>query len=117
MIIVELSSNDMEYAKRIADEAEMSTIVVSPRSFSSEINEIIQVGVQLASYAIPAVALIIVEALKNKKRIKIKITNSSFEAEGREQEVLALARLYIEQNKEKEASKIVEELLQDGKTK
>ena len=75
-------------------------------------NDIIQVGIQLASYAIPAVALILVEMIKTKKNLKIKISNDSFEAEGREEEVLALAAEYVRQKKEEEAVKTVIKLLE-----
>ena len=112
MIIVEMQRDDQAFAEQIAEKAEMATMAVAPKSFSSELNDIIQVGIQLASYAIPAVALIIVEMIKSKKQLKIKISNDSFEAEGREQEVLALAAEYVRQKKEDEAVKTVMKLLE-----
>lgn len=118
MIIFELSKDDVEFADKIANEAEMSTIIVEPKSFSSEINDIIQIGVQLAPYAIPAVALILVEMIKNSKKIKIKISDNSFEAEGREKEVLELAKQYVKLNQDEKAKSVLQEVLQqDGGTK
>lgn len=112
MIIIEMPRDDQSYAEQIAEKAEMATMAVAPKSFSSELNDIIQVGIQLASYAIPAVALIIVEMIKSKKQLKIKISNDSFEAEGREQEVLGLAAEYVWQKKEDEAVKTVMKLFE-----
>ena len=112
MIIIEMPRDAQAYAEQIAEKAEMATMAVAPKSFSSELNDIIQVGIQLASYAIPAVALILVEMIKTKKNLKIKISNDSFEAEGREEEVLALAAEYVRQKKEEEAVKTVIKLLE-----
>lgn len=112
MIIIEMPRDEQTYAEQIAEKAEMATMAVAPKSFSSELNDIIQVGIQLASYAIPAVVLILVEMIKTKKNLKIKISNDSFEAEGREEEVLALAAEYVRQKKEEEAVKTVIKLLE-----
>lgn len=111
MIIIEMLGDDRSYADRIVAEAEMATMAVAPKSFSSELNDIIQVGIQLASYAIPAVALILVEMIKTKRNLKIKISKDSFEAEGREEAVLALAAEFVREKKEDEAVKTVSKLL------
>lgn len=111
MIIIEMLGDDRFYADRIVAEAEMATMAVAPKSFSSELNDIIQVGIQLASYAIPAVALILVEMIKTKRNLKIKISKDSFEADGREEAVLALAAEFVREKKEDEAVKTVSKLL------
>ena len=43
MIIVEMQRDDQAYAEQIAEKAEMATMAVAPKSFSSELNDIIQV--------------------------------------------------------------------------
>lgn len=111
MIIIEMLGDVRSYADRIVAEAEMATMAVAPKSFSSELSDIIQVGIQLASYAIPAVALILVEMIKNKRNLKIKISKDSFEADGREEAVLALAAEFIREKKEDEAVKTISKLL------
>lgn len=111
MIIIEMLGDDRSYADRIVAEAEMATMAVAPKSFSSELSDIIQVGIQLASYAIPAVALILVEMIKNKRNLKIKISKDSFEADGREEAVLALAAEFVREKKEDEAVKTISKLL------
>ena len=111
MIIIEMLGDDRLYADRIVAEAEMATMAVAPKSFSSELNDIIQVGIQLASYAIPAVALILVELIKNKRNLKVKISKNSLEADGREEAVLALAAEFVREKKEDEAVKTVSKLL------
>lgn len=111
MIIIEMLGDDRSYADRIVAEAEMATMAVAPKSFSSELSDIIQVGIQLASYAIPAVALILVEMIKNKRNLKIKISKDSFEADGREEAVLALAAEFVREKKEDETVKTISKLL------
>ena len=111
MIIIEMLGDDRLYADRIVAEAEMATMAVAPKSFGSELNDIIQVGIQLASYAIPAVALILVELIKNKRNLKVKISKNSLEADGREEAVLALAAEFVREKKEDEAVKTVSKLL------
>lgn len=111
MIIIEMLGDDRLYADRIVAEAEMATMAVAPKSFSSELNDIIQVGIQLASYAIPAVALILVELIKNKRNLKVKISKNSLEADGREEAVLALAAEFVREKKEDKAVKTVSKLL------
>lgn len=111
MIVFELEKEDIKYAEQIRDLAENGLIVEKPKSFSSNLNTIIQVGVTLAPYAIPAVALVIVEIIKNKKKIKISYSDDCITVEGEEKKALEVAKKLISQRKEDEATKILQDLL------
>lgn len=111
MIIFELNKEDIAYAERISDLAEMSLVIEEPRSFSSELNTIVQVGVELAPYAITGVSLIIVELLKNRKKIKIQVTKDGFVVEGEEEKAIEIAEKLIQQKKEEEARSVLCNLL------
>lgn len=115
MVIFELDKEDMEYAERISDLAEMSIIIDEPRSFSSELNTVIQLGITLAPYAISGVTLIIIELIKNRKRIKIKVTDDGFEIEGEEETALQMAKELISLNQDAKAEKILHDLLSGKK--
>lgn len=115
MVIFELDKEDIEYAERISDLAEASIIIDDPKSFSSDLNTIIQLGVTLAPYAISGVTLIIIELIKNRKKIKIIVTDNGFEVEGEEQKALEVAKELINQRKEEQAQKIINDFLL-GKT-
>ena len=65
MIIFEIEKEDEEYADRISRLADMSIVIDNPKSFSSELNTVIQIGVELAPYAISGVVLIIIELINN----------------------------------------------------
>ena len=75
MIVFEFEKEDIGYAERISDLAEMSLLIEDPKSFSSDLNTVIQIGVELAPYAITGITLIIVELIKNRKKIKIKVSD------------------------------------------
>lgn len=111
MIIFELNKEDIDYAERISGLAEMSLVIEEPRSFSSELNTIVQVGVELAPYAITGVSLIIVELIKNRKKIKIHVTKDEIMVEGEEEKAIEIAEKFIRQNKEEEAQSILCNLL------
>ena len=111
MIILELEKEDIQYAERISELAETSIMIDSPRSFSSELSNIIQIGVELAPYAISGVTLIIIELIKNRKKIKIKITDDSVEVEGEEEKVLAVVKDLVERKQDEKAKKILNDLL------
>lgn len=111
MIILELDKADMKYAERISELAEMSIMIEAPRSFCSDLNTVLQLGVTLAPYAISAVALIIIELIKNQKNIKIKVTDDSIEVEGDEEKALQVARELIKQRQEDKALKTLNDLL------
>lgn len=115
MIIFELDKEDIEYAERISDLAETSIIIEDPKSFSSDLNTIIQVAVTLAPYAISGVSLIIIELIKNRKKVKIKVTDNGFEVEGEEKKALQVASELIIQRKEEQAKSVLNNLL-SGKT-
>ncbi len=116
MIIFKFKKDDIEYADRISELADMSIVIDEPKSFSSDLNEIIQVGVQLAPYVISAVTMILVEMLKKSKKVSIKISENSLEAEGlSEDKALELAKEYIEQQREDKGKEVLNKLLsQDG---
>ena len=118
MIILEFSKEDINYADRIADLAEISTVIVAPKSFSSELNDMIQVGIRLAPCIIPAVSLILVEMLKQSKKIKIKITDTELETEGlSERDSVKLAEQYILKQQEQKAVEIFSKLLKQDMEK
>lgn len=116
MIIFELDKEDIEYAERISDLADMSIIIDESKSFSSELNSVIQLGVTLAPYAITGVTLIIIELIKNRKKIKIKVTDNSFEIEGEEETALQMAKELIDLNQDVKAKKIITDLLSGKKS-
>lgn len=111
MIILELDKEDVEYAERISELADMSIIIDNPKSFSSDLNTVIQIGITLAPYAISAVTLIIIELIKNRKKIKIKVSDNSFEVEGEQEKALEVAKELIEQKQEEKAQKLLSDLL------
>ena len=111
MIIFELDKEDIEYADRICDLAEMSIVIEEPRSFSSDLNTVIQIGVTLAPYAISGVTLIIIELLKNRKTIRIKVTDDGFEVEGTQERAVEVAKELIEQRQDEKAQKLLNNLL------
>lgn len=111
MIIFELDKEDMEYVDRISELAEMSIVIENPKSFSSDLNTVIQIGVTLAPYAISGVTLIVIELIKNRKKIKIKVSDEGFEVEGEQEKALEVARKLIEQQQEKKAQKLINDLL------
>lgn len=115
MIIFEFDKADMTYAERISELAEMSIMIDDPRSFSSDLNTVLQVGITLAPYAISAVSLIIIEMIKNRKKFKIKITDDGIELEGEEEKVLQVAKELIELKKEGQAQKFLNDLLAGNK--
>ena len=88
MIIFEFDKEDLKYAEKISDLAEMSLTIEEPKSFSSDLNTVIQIGVELAPYAITAVSLIIIELIKNQKKIKIKVADDGITVEGEEEKAL-----------------------------
>lgn len=111
MIIFELDKDDMDYAERISELAELSILIEEPKSFSSDLNSIIQVGVELAPYAISGISLIIIELIKKRKSIRIKVEDTGFELEGNSDEILELAKKLIEQRQDEKAQKILNDLL------
>lgn len=111
MIVFEFDKEDIDYAERISDLAEMSLIIEDPKSFSSDLNTIIQIGVELAPYAITGVTLIIVELIKNRKKIKIKVSDDDITVEGEEEKALEIAKDLIVHKKENEAQKTLHKLL------
>lgn len=111
MIVFEFDKEDIEYAERISDLAEMSLLIEDPKSFSSDLNTVIQIGVELAPYAITGITLIIVELIKNRKKIKIKVSDDGIIVEGEEEKALEIAKELIAQKKEEEAKKVLHDLL------
>lgn len=111
MIIFELDKEDMEYANRISDLAEMSIVIEDPKSFSSDLNTIIQIGVTLAPYAISGVTLIIIELIKRKKKIKVKVTDDGFEVEGEQEKTLEVVAKLIERRQDEKAQKLLNDWL------
>ena len=71
----------------------------------------VQIGVELAPYAISGVTLIIIELIKNRKKIKIKVSDNGFEVEGDEEKALKIAKELIEQKQEEKAQKVLSDLL------
>lgn len=115
MIIIELDKKDIDYAERICDLADTSIVIEEPRSFSSELNTVIQIGINLAPYAITGVTLIIIELIKNRKRIRIKVTDEGFEVDGEEEMALQMAKELISQRQEAEAQKVLNNLMAGNK--
>ena len=111
MIVFEFDKEDIGYAERISDLAEMSLLIEDPKSFSSDLNTVIQIGVELAPYAITGITLIIVELIKNRKKIKIKVSDDGITVEGEEEKALEIAKKLIAQKKEEEAKKVLHDLL------
>lgn len=111
MIIFELNKEDIEYVNRISNLSNISIVIDEPRSFSSDLNTVIQIGVNLAPYAIPAVSLIIIELIKKNKRIRIKVTDEGVEVEGNETKSLEIAKELIKAQNEKKAQEVLNGLL------
>ena len=86
-------------------------LIEDPKSFSSDLNTVIQIGVELAPYAITGITLIIVELIKNRKKIKIKVSDDGITVEGEEEKALEIAKELIAQKKEEEAKKVLHDLL------
>ena len=113
MIIFEIEKEDEEYADRISRLADMSIVIDNPKSFSSELNTVIQIGVELAPYAISGVELIIIELIKKRKEFKMKYTDGDFgfDLEGEEEIVLKKAEELIDQHQEEKAKKMLNDAL------
>ena len=111
MIIFEMEKEDIKYVDRIGELADMCIVIDNPKSFSSELNTVVQIGVELAPYAISGVTLIIIELIKNRKTIKIKVSANGFEVEGDEEKALKIAKELIEQKQEEKAQKVLSDLL------
>lgn len=113
MIIFEIEKEDEEYADRISRLADMSIVIDNPKSFSSELNTVIQIGVELAPYAISGVVLIIIELIKKRKEFKMKYTDGDFgfDLEGEEEIVLKKAEELIDQHQEEKAKKMLNDAL------
>lgn len=111
MIIFELDKEDIQYAERISALAEMSLLIEEPKSFSSVLNSVIQLAVELAPYAITGVTVILVELIKNRKKIKIVVSPDMITVEGEEEKALAVAKELIAEKKEDEAQKVLHDLL------
>ena len=113
MIIFEIEKEDEEYADRISRLADMSIVIDNPKSFSSELNTVIQIGVELAPYAISGVVLIIIELIKKRKEFKMKYTDGDFgfDFEGEEEIVLKKAEELIDQHQEEKAKKMLNDAL------
>lgn len=112
MVIFEFSKDDIIYAEKIADLSNLSTIVVSPKSFNSELNDVVQVAIEVAPYVIPSITLVLIEIIKSSRKIKIKITENGFASEGiSEEKSIELAREYITKNDEKKAQQVLNDLL------
>lgn len=111
MLIFELDKNEEEYAERICELAETAIIIENPKSFCSNLSEVIQIGVTLAPYAISGVVLIIIELIKNKKKIKIRVTDTEIEVEGAQEKALEVAKELIELQQTEKAKKVLSDLL------
>lgn len=113
MIIFEIEKEDEEYADRISRLADMSIVIDNPKSFNSELNTVIQIGVELAPYAISGVVLIIIELIKKRKEFKMKYTDGDFgfDLEGEEEIVLKKAEELIDQHQEEKAKKMLNDAL------
>lgn len=113
MIIFEFDKADMNYAEQISKLAEVSITIPEQKSFSSDLNTVIQIGVELAKISIPAVAVILVEMIKNSKKIKIKVSDNILETEGlSEENSLELAKKFIEQKQDGKAKELLSKLLE-----
>lgn len=99
------------YCQNIGLIMDMCIVIDNPKSFSSELNTVVQIGVELAPYAISGVTLIIIELIKNRKKIKIKVSDNGFEVEGDEEKALKIAKELIEQKQEEKAQKVLSDLL------
>ncbi len=62
------------------------------------------------------VTLIIIELIKNRKKIKIKVSDNGFEVEGDEEKALKIAKELIEQKQEEKAQKVLSDLLSGNST-
>ena len=102
MIIFEMEKEDIKYVDRIGELADMCIVIDNPKSFSSELNTVVQIGVELAPYAISGVTLIIIE---------LKVSDNGFEVEGDEEKALKIAKELIEQKQEEKAQKVLSDLL------
>lgn len=113
MVVIELDKDNKDYARKICDLAEESIIVDEPTSFSSNLNTLVQIGVTLAPTAISAVVLIVMELIRNKKHIRIKVDD--FEVEGlSEAKTLKLVEQYLKEKRDEKAKEELTKLLSAG---
>lgn len=113
VIVIEFDKKDKMYAQQIVDCVEESMIIEPEKSFSSELNTVIQVCIQTIVPAVTStVASIIVQAIKNKSKCKVKIANDGIEVSGfSEEKTLELVREYLKMKKDDEAQKLVKDML------
>ena len=95
MIIINLSSEDMEYAKRLQSYAEVSLVIKDPKSFSSEELQLIQIGATFAAPVIATVASTFVEMWKARREYSITIGKDTFTVKGfNKKETMELVEKY-----------------------
>lgn len=112
MVLLEMNKEDFDYARKIGELAEMSILVDEQKSFSSDLNDIVQLGVVLTPYVIPSVTLIIVEMIKASKKVKIKLSDDSIEIEGMPiDKMLEIIEIYIKEKNEDAAKKMLNKIL------
>lgn len=95
MMFITISNTDTEVARKIEDIAEMSAITESPKSFSSEELQLIQIGATFAAAVIPTLTSIFIELWRQRHSYSITIGKDSFSCSGfTKEEALQLAKEY-----------------------
>lgn len=108
MIFITLSNTDAEFAQKIEGLAEMSAITESPKSFSSEELQLIQIGATFAAAVIPTLTSIFVELWRQHHSYSITIGKDSFSCSGfSKKEALQLAKEYAPHTIRQEDTELV----------
>lgn len=97
MIVIEIEKTGIEYANKIQEVCGETTGVIFQKSFSG-VSEVIQIGVDLTLASVPILAGIIIEMIRNNKKVRIKT-----------------GEIEIENLSEDNALKILEQLLERNK--
>jgi phosphotransferase system HPr-like phosphotransfer protein len=72
MVIIEMDKADIEYAYKIQEACEQNSGIITQQSFSG-ISELIHIGIDLTQVALPFIAGIVTEMIRQNKRVRIKV--------------------------------------------
>jgi hypothetical protein len=103
MIVIEMEKTSIEYAYKFQEVCEENTGIISQKSFSG-ISEVVQIGINLTPIVLPFVAGVIIEMIRNNKKVKIKTIDVEIENLSENNALKILEQLF-EKNKKTKGKK------------
>jgi len=101
MIIIEMNSADAQYARKIKENCEQNTGIITQQSFSG-VSDVLQIGIVLTEFALPFVAGVVTEMIRQRKKIKIKVGDVEIEGLGEKNALEKLEQLLERKSTDKE---------------